>query len=94
MVKKTDSLIQNAVDATIQSSVKDDNYSGGVLSNLLFFGAYNNVVPKWWSRSRDKYLDNFWRDSDNLSGALYILNAKMTTIPFKVFPKDKSANSR
>lgn len=89
MVKKTPQLIEQAVETTVQSAVRS-NQTQGLSSILIGFGYSNNIVPKWWSRSRDKYLDNFWRESDNLSGALYILNAKMTTIPFRVFPKDKS----
>jgi len=90
MVDKTPELIQQSVDSTIQSAVRSDYQNMSLNSIIIGFGSNNYIVPKWWSQARDKYLDSFWRNSDNLSGALFTLNAKMTTIPFRVFARDKS----
>lgn len=48
----------------------------------------NDIVPDWWSIGRDRRMRSFWQESDNVSSALYNMQAKMVAIPFKISPRD------
>jgi hypothetical protein len=47
-------------------------------------------MSPWWSPYRDVQLRGFWKGVDHLSGALYSMTSKMSAIPIRVIPKDKS----
>jgi hypothetical protein len=86
--------IDTSLDNTIQQSIKTGGGSGvGILSLLLSMGAADGLISKWWSPTRDQQLDDFWKSSDHLSGAVYSMVSKMTTIPVKAIPRDTSIKS-
>lgn len=81
------------LENSIQQS-RRDNFSSGTDANvLLLLGRSSEVIPQWWSRGRDMELRRFWKKSDHLSGAMYAMTAKMTTIPFKIVARDMSIKS-
>ncbi len=79
---------QNAIiSSAIEQSFQDKPLVGG--ASLLFHWMVRagvNVHP-WWSPVRDIDLRNFWKSSDHVSGAIYTMQSKMTSIPFKVIPR-------
>lgn len=76
---------QAMVDASIQSHVRDSSQHTALIFSLT---AGTDVLPPWWSARRDVELRKFWKKVDPLAGAVYALEAKMATIPFRVEPKD------
>ena len=87
-MEKVKQEIIPSVDASIQSRVKDEIDSG--IGLVLWLASANDLIPPWWSKRRDIELRQFWKRVDYLSGAIYTLESRMTTIPFKVVPKDNS----
>jgi hypothetical protein len=84
--------LDNVVSQSVQSEPKSPpSTGGGATMNLLWLlGQANGIVSQWWSRQRDNDLRKFVTDSDHVSGAMYAMISKMTTIPFRVIPRDKS----
>lgn len=87
-----DPIIQ-ALDNTIQQSVKTDIKGFGIYPAILALGKIGDLLFPWWSASRDAQLSTFWKSSDHLSGAIYAMISKMTTIPIKVVARDVSIKS-
>lgn len=83
--------IQTAIAETIQDKVKRPVYSG--LSLVRWLSHYGYNVAPWWSEQRDIDLRNFWKKSDHLSGAVYSMVSKITSIPFAIIPDNVSDNS-
>jgi hypothetical protein len=83
--------LQSLTRETIQSQVKQDNYSG--LTLLMWLVAGEGVVSPWWSRQRDIEMRAFWRKPDHLAGAVYTLESRLSTIPVKVVPRDMTIRS-
>jgi hypothetical protein len=86
-------VIENAMAQTIQGRVRDKDSTTGGINLFLMLARAGDVLPAWWSRQRDLMLRNFWKRSDHLSGAMYTMIAKMTTIPVRVVPRDMSIKS-
>jgi len=80
--------IAPSIEASIQSRVTDDVAFGTGL--IMWLSAATDLIPPWWSKRRDVELRSFWKSVDYLSGAIYTLESRMTTIPFKVMAKDIS----
>jgi len=78
--------IQASLDATIQDGVKNGVYSG--ISLVRWPVEAGLRIAPWWSEQRDIDLRNFWKRSDHLSGAVYTMTSKISSIPFKVVPID------
>ncbi len=97
-VEKSDSqksnkpLVESARAQSIQVRGKNDDISSAVSFITGLFTAAD-TLPRWWSASRDNALEDLWRTSDLLSGAMYTMAAKMSTIPFHVEPRDMSVTS-
>lgn len=72
-------------EASIQSHVRDNSQHTAL---ILALSAGTEVLPPWWSARRDVELRKFWKKVDPLAGAVYALESKMATIPFRVEPKD------
>lgn len=81
------------LDLLTQSSVQSNDLET-VDNAPVHFGFLNWVaragetISPWWSPRRDKDLRVFPLGSDHLSGTLYAIVARLSTIPFKVVPKD------
>jgi len=91
-VKAITDTVDAAREASIQQRATDENLysSASILSWLVRAG---EIVAPWWSRRRDLELRNFWMGSDHLSGAVYTLRTKVTTLPFQVIPRDMSVRA-
>lgn len=90
----TNPNVDNAIEISkidsIQSLAKP---SGAVQASPFSFwwlASAGMSIPSWWSPARDKVLRNFWKKTDYLSGAVYAMESKMSTIPFRVIAKDPS----
>ena len=80
-----------AIESTIQSRVRADADTG--IGLVMWLASANDLIPPWWSKRRDVELRKFWKRVDYLSGAIYTLESRMTTIPFRVVPKDNSIDA-
>jgi hypothetical protein len=83
--------IVQSTDATFQSRVMDEIDSS--IGLVMWLASANELIPAWWSKKRDIELRSFWKRVDYLSGAIYTLESRMTTIPFSVVPKDNSVDA-
>lgn len=50
-------------------------------------------IPAWWSRSRDLWLRNFYRNVDGLKIAVYTFSAKVLNVPMHIVARDNSIRS-
>ena len=48
------------------------------------------LMSPWWSSARDIQLRAFWKKVDHLAGAVYTFESRLSTIPFKILPRDAS----
>lgn len=46
------------------------------------------TLPAWWSKTRDRELRAFWKGVDHLSSAFYTIAARLSSVPFKIEPRD------
>ena len=76
---------KSAIQSSVQSHVRETTDRAAL---VVWLASANEVISPWWSRRRDKDLRDFWRRVDMLAGAVYALEAKMATIPFRIEPKD------
>lgn len=58
-----------------------------IISRLVQAG---ELLPPWWSTSRDRALSALWKKSDHLSSAVYNAQAKLVGIPFQIVASDPS----
>ncbi len=80
--------IEQARANSIQSRAQNAPLGGLHLVNWI--SRAGGIVPPWWSTSRDAKLREFWKSGDHLSGAVYTMESKMTSIPFRVVARDQS----
>ncbi len=81
--------LEAARRATIQKPRVD--YSG--TGNLLVYLASGvDTLPAWWSKQRDRELRKFWKQCPHLAGAIYMLQAKLTSVPVRVEARDPSSD--
>jgi hypothetical protein len=55
---------------------------------FMWFAQAGGLISPWWSRQRDAELRKFWKKPDHLAGAIYTLEARLSTIPLRIIPKD------
>lgn len=82
----SNSVVEEAQRTTIESHDRKEPYGG--ISPVLWMVRAGQMIPPWWSKSRDIQLRRFVKTSDHLAGAFYNMIAKMKAIPFKVVAKD------
>jgi len=89
VVKANIPLVEEARQQSLQARPKGEApIGGGVLSNLSYLYFASDTLPPWWSRQRDSSLTEFWKSVNLLSGAMYAMVSKLTTIPFHIEPRD------
>lgn len=78
--------------ATIQDRGKDRNASSTGLFSLVARGNVRTglYIPPWWSPARDFELRKFWKRCDYLAGAIYTMEARMSSITRRIVPVDPS----
>lgn len=81
-------MLSTIQESSVQSRATDDNDVGGGIFHILLQA--NEIIPPWWSRSRDTALRNYWKKSDHLSGAMYSFISKIKSIPFRVTPRNST----
>jgi len=81
--------IRQSAKRTIISEKREDSR----ISLVLWMAGTSDVLSPWWSSYRDRQLRDFWKSIDPLSGAVYALESKIATIPFKIVPKDYSVRA-
>lgn len=90
----SDKVIDSIIDSVpFDYDLKQDPYTYGIDSIFSMLTPVNDIVPAWWTPNRDAFMRTFWKKSDLMSSALYNMVAKMSAIPFKVRPYDKSVRS-
>jgi hypothetical protein len=66
---------------------------GGGFTILNWLAKAGELIPGWWSQSRDNYLRKFWLGSDVLSGAMYSVVSRISAIPCRVEARDMNVQS-
>jgi len=77
-----DLSIQERATASPEDSVGGFGFSWMVKAREL--------ISPWWSPSRDRDLQAFWRKSNHLAGALASFISRISTMRFRVLPVDKA----
>ena len=85
----TDAGLIESKRRTIVSEKREDKH----VSLVLWMVGAGQVIAPWWSEARDRQLREFWKQVDQLAGAVYAMEAKLSTIPFKIIPKDYSVRA-
>ena len=83
-----DAIISEATARTIEPDARRE-VSGGI-SPVIWMARSGMLVAPWWSKRRDLNLRTYVKGSDHVSGAVYNMQAKMRTIPFRVIAVDQS----
>ena len=81
-------LIKPQVGATVQAAAKRDVATSFGL--LYWMANAGTILPAWWSPARDTRLRQFWMSCDHFAGAMYIIGAKLASVPFRIEPRDMS----
>lgn len=83
--------ITEIVESSLANTVSKplDNTQGGMHFFQYMVRAGLNLYP-WWSPQRDVQLNNFWKQVDYVSGAIYTMESKMSSIPMKILARDQS----
>ncbi len=87
-----DVKIEESLTQTVQDNMRTE-MTGIPINLMLMMARTGDLVSPWWSRSRDHELRRIVKGSDHLSGAMYTIQSKMTTIPVKIVARDKSIKS-
>lgn len=78
-----------ASEQSVQSRAQDTlPVYGGLAGVLHYLAAGSTHIAPWWSPQRDRDLDQFWKNSDEIAGVLALLSAKVATVPVQVQPRD------
>lgn len=80
--------VEQAQQDTIQSRATQE--AQGRLPLLAMLSHAGEIISPWWSKRRDWDLDRFWKQSDHVSGAFYVIASKLSSIPRHVLPRDPS----
>lgn len=83
--------VELARQQSVQSRATDEEVLQRNL--VLVLSKAGNLMPPWWSRTRDIELRRFWKTVDHLAGAVATFESRMSTIPFKILPKDGTIQS-
>ena len=82
----TETSIVNAVGEAIAASVGETRPDMGGDSFLSWMVRTGDLLPPWWSASRDRRLSQIWKESDHVSIAVYNTIAKIVGIPPRIIP--------
>jgi hypothetical protein len=78
--------IEQAQEDSIQHRATRE--AQGRLPLLLFMHHAGEIIAPWWSKKRDLDLDRFSKQCDHYSGAVYVLTSKLSSVPFRIEPRD------
>ena len=95
-LKGTDPQVARAASTSIQDRATAPGEEAGGYGINMFTGLVRagDLISPWWSPRRDSELQSFWKTSNHLAGAVYAMRSKISTINFKVIPKDASVQSQ
>lgn len=72
---------------TIQSRATDTSQQSTL---IVMLARTAGLIAPWWSTRRDVELRKAWTESDHFSGANYSIGAKLSSVPFRIEPRDPS----
>jgi hypothetical protein len=81
--------VEQAVTESVQPRARAEG-SGGGIALLSFLAQGAGLISPWWSQRRDAELARFWPTSTHVSGAFYTLQSKLSSVPFRIEPRDAS----
>jgi len=80
--------IDQAVSDSVQ--VRATQPEQGRSPLLAILARAGELISPWWSQRRDSELDRFYKSSDHIAGAFYTLTSRLTSVPYRVEPRDPS----
>jgi hypothetical protein len=81
----------NEMRGAMSAARIESGNSGFTVLNWL--ARSGELIPGWWSQSRDAYLRKFWIGSDILSGAMYSVVSRVSSIPCRIEARDMNVQS-
>jgi hypothetical protein len=86
--------VEEAREQSIQSRATADDEFGQAGAGLLYWMVNaGELIAPWWSKRRDADLRSFWKTGDHISSAFYTMNAKLSSVPVHVEPRDATIKS-
>jgi len=83
--------IQQLQDNTIQARYRNNRLFGVQGGNIFgYLVKSGELIPPWWSRRRDKELERFTINSDQMKSSIYKVTTKLQSIRPIVEPRDTS----
>lgn len=73
---------------SVRSDVKPDNEHYAGVGLLFWMATGGSLISPWWSTTRDYQLRTFAKNSDHFQGAMWMIAAKLTSVPFRIEPRD------
>jgi hypothetical protein len=83
-----ESIIQRSEEAAVGFEAQDYTTSVGGTSILSWMVRAGELLPRWWSRARDKTLSAFWKDANHMAIAVYNSQSKLVGIPFRIVARN------
>lgn len=83
--KRLQEVLDESIDTSVGFEAKDDGFN---INAMYWLTNSNNIIPPWWSRNRDIKLTSFWKETNQLSTAVYAAQSKLVGIPFRVVARD------
>lgn len=79
-------LIEEEVNLTAVQ--EGDNFQGLLAGAMSYLISTSELIPPWYSRTRDIALHRVTKQSNHLSGLFYLATTKLANIPMKFVAKD------
>jgi hypothetical protein len=85
--------VRTQTKLSVQSDVKPERDSFAGVGLLYMMAAGGSLISPWWSTTRDFQLRQFAKQSDHFQGAMWMIAAKLTSVPFRIEPRDVSVKA-
>src|SRR5512137_1897017 len=82
-----ENIVQQSLNNTVSST---PDATDRMLYMVQYLARAGLSMYPWWSPLRDTQLSNFWKQVDYLSGAIYTMESKMSSIPVRIQARDQS----
>ncbi len=82
--------LASIIEQTTNLSVQQNETLRGNVFPVFWMARAGLSLSPWWSKTRDVDLRSFWKKTDHLAGAIYTMEARMTSIPFKIIARNQS----
>lgn len=89
----SNSAVESVIERSLEASVGRNEAQQPLESGTHFLSwvvSTGDIIPPWWSTTRDKSLADIWKESNHLSIAVYNTQAKIVGIAPRIVPRNTS----